>query len=157
MDAWEPVTRTGASRPQGEFSMSSSDRPTPVSEVMTSRVHTAAPEQKLGEIWQILVEERCHHIPVVKDGRPIGMISTRDLIHVARNHGSQKLSQSIYGSQTAGEIMSADLETIDDVESVEVAIDRIGRGDIHALVVVDEDQRLAGIVTNRDLLDYLIS
>jgi CBS domain-containing protein len=53
--------------------------------------------------------------------------------------------------------MSADLETIDDVESVEVAIDRIGRGDIHALVVVDEDKRLAGIVTNHDLLDYLIS
>jgi CBS domain-containing protein len=137
--------------------MSSSHRATPVSEVMTSRVHTASPGQKLGEIWQILVEERCHHIPVVDDGRPVGMISTRDLIHVARNHGSQKLSQALYGSQTAGEIMSADLETIDDVESVEVAIDRIGRGDIHALVVLDEDQRLAGIVTNHDLLDYLIS
>jgi CBS domain-containing protein len=53
--------------------------------------------------------------------------------------------------------MTANLETIDDIESVEVAIDRIGRGDIHALVVVDENQRLAGIVTNRDLLDYLIS
>jgi acetoin utilization protein AcuB len=137
--------------------MSSSDRPTPVSEVMTSSVHTAVPEQKLGEIWQILVEERCHHIPVVEDGRPVGMISTRDLIHVARDHGSRKLSDAIYGNQTAGEIMSADLETIDDVESVEVAIDRIGRGDIHALVVVDEDKRLAGIVTNHDLLDYLIS
>ncbi len=137
--------------------MPSIERTVPVSEVMTSRVHTAGPQQKLGEIWQILVDERCHHIPIVEDGRPVGMISTRDLLHVARKYGSQRLSEADYGSQIASEIMSTDLETIDSDEPVEVAIDRIGRGDIHALVVVSEDNRLVGIVTNHDLLDYLIS
>ena len=41
-------------------------------------------------------------------------------------------------------------------EAVEVAIDRIGLGDIHALLVLDEDDDLVGIVTNHDLLQYLI-
>ena len=137
--------------------MSSNGRAPFVSEIMTSHVHTAAPSSKLGEIWQILVGEKCHHVPIVEDGKPVGMISTRDLIRVARKHGARKISAAAYGDQTAEEIMSTDLETIGEGESVEVAIDRIGIGDIHALVVLDENEALAGIVTNRDLLAYLIS
>jgi CBS domain-containing protein len=137
--------------------MSSSDRAPSVSEIMTSHVHSAEPDRKLGEIWQILVTERCHHVPIVEDRRPVGMVSTRDLLRVARAHGSQKITSEIYSDQTAREIMSSDVETIGEEESVDVAIDRIGIGDIHALVVVDEDDALVGIVTNRDLLDYLTS
>ena len=137
--------------------MTSSDRAPSISEIMTSRVHTAAPSSKLGEIWQILVGERCHHVPIVEDGKAVGMISTRDLLRVARKHGAQRISAAAYGDQTAEQIMSTDLETIGLSESVEVAIDRIGIGDIHALVVLDDDDALVGIVTNRDLLAYLIT
>jgi len=129
----------------------------PVSDVMTSRVRTAEPSRLLHEIWPMLAEERCHHIPIVEDGRPVGMVSAWDLVRFARHHGSQKVSAELYGSETAAEIMSTDLETIHVEESVEVAIDRIGRGNIHALIVVDDDDALAGIVTNHDLLHYLIS
>lgn len=137
--------------------MSSIQRTVPVADVMTSRVRTARPDQNLHEIWEILVEERCHHIPIVEDGRPVGMLSTRDLVRVARKHGAKKLSAGLYGDETAGEIMSTDLQTIHQDESVEVAIERIGLGDIHALVVLDDDDNLVGIVTNHDLLHYLIS
>ena len=58
---------------------------------------------------------------------------------------------------TPEEIMSTDLETIHVDESVEVAIARIGRGEFHALLVVDDDENLAGIVTNHDLLQYLMN
>lgn len=137
--------------------MPTSHRAVPVSDVMTSHVRVAEPSQPLHEIWQMLTEERCHHIPVLENDRPVGMISTRDLVRVARKHGAQKLSAGLYGNETAEEIMSRDLETIQADESVEVAIDRIGRGDIHALLVLDDEARLAGIVTNHDLLHYLIS
>lgn len=132
------------------------NEPVLVSEIMTSRVRTAEPSRPLPEIWQLLVDERCHHIPIVKDGRPVGMISTRDLMRVARKHGAPKVSEGLYGNETAGDVMSTDLVTIDVAESVETAIERIGVGDIHALVVLDDDGNLAGIVTNHDLLDYLI-
>jgi CBS domain-containing protein len=137
--------------------MSVTDQPVPVSLVMTTHVRTAEPGLTLDEIWHHMVDERCHHIPIVEGGRPIGMISTLDLVRVARKHGAQKLSAGAYGGETAGEIMSTDLETLYSHESVEVAIDRIGRGDIHALLVLDEEDNLAGIVTNHDLLQYLIS
>jgi CBS domain-containing protein len=137
--------------------MSPRNDPVLVAEIMTSRVRTAEPGQRLSEIWQMLVDERCHHIPIVDDGRPVGMVSTRDLIRVARKHGARKISEGLYGQETASDVMSTDLQTIDVAESVETAIERIGLGDIHALVVLDEEGLLAGIVTNHDLLDYLIS
>jgi len=137
--------------------MPSRNDPVRVAEIMTSRVRTAEPGKRLSEIWQMLVDERCHHIPIVDDGRPVGMVSTRDLIRVARKHGAQKISEGLYGQETASDVMSTDLQTIDVAESVEAAIERIGLGDIHALVVLDDEGLLAGIVTNHDLLDYLIS
>jgi len=135
--------------------MPPTSRPVPVADVMTSRVRTAEPSRGLQEIWQMLVDERCHHIPIVDDGKPVGMISTRDLVRIARKHGARKLSEGLYGGETAGDVMSRELETIQVDESVEVAIERIGEGDIHALVVLDERGKLVGIVTNHDLLYYL--
>ena len=136
--------------------MSPSSRIVPVSEVMTSRVHTAEPHQGLDEVWRMLRQYRCHHLPIVEDGRAVGMISTRDLIRIARRMGSKSLSDEVYADQTIREVMSTDLETIHIDEPVDVAIDRIGLGDLHALVVLDDDDGLAGIVTNHDLLHYLI-
>lgn len=127
-----------------------------VAEVMTSKVRSAAPEQGLEEIWRLLREERCHHIPIVERGRPVGMISSRDLVRVAREQGLQKLSAEALGGRTAGEVMTRELQTIHSDEPIDAAIDRIGEGRIHALVVLDDDDRLVGIVTHRDLLDHLI-
>ena len=62
-----------------------------------------------------------------------------------------------HGDETAGDVMSTELVTVQVDDPVEVAIDRIGQGDIHALIVLDEEDNLAGIVTNHDLLDYLIN
>ena len=133
----------------------SSRRGVTIREVMTSHVRTARPDQSLLEIWRMLSDERCHHIPIVAEGRPVGMISTRDLVRVARKHGSEKLSVGLYGNETASDIMTRSLETIYADEPVETAIDRIGIGEFHALVVLDEDENLAGIVTHHDLLHYL--
>lgn len=126
-----------------------------IREVMTSRVRTARPDQTLEEVWRMLVDERCHHIPIVDEGRPVGIISTRDLVRVAKKHGATKLSAGAYGSETAAEVMTRRLETIYADEPVEAAIDRIGVGEFHALVVLDDEENLAGIVTNHDLLHYL--
>jgi CBS domain-containing protein len=128
-----------------------------IREVMTSHVRTARPDQSLQEVWRLLVDERCHHIPIVDEGRPVGMVSTRDLVRVARKHGAEKLSAGLYGQETAADIMTRGLETIYADEPVEAAIDRIGIGDFHALLVLDDEDNLAGIVTNHDLLHYLAS
>ena len=74
-------------------------RPVPVSKVMSSPVHTAAPDRALREIWRVLVDLRCHHMPIVENGRPIGILSTRDLVRVAHKHGARRLSAGLYGGE----------------------------------------------------------
>lgn len=128
-----------------------------IRDVMTSSVRTACAGDALQDIWQLLVDEKCHHVPIVDQKRPIGIISTRDLIRLSQASGGKKVSSGVYEKKTAAEIMSTDLETVHVDDVVEVAIDRIGCGDIHALVVLDDDGNLAGIVTNHDLLNYLLS
>jgi CBS domain-containing protein len=137
--------------------MTTSSRTVPVSDVMTSHVRTADPDSSVQKIWQLLREERCHHVPIVENDRPVGIVSTWDLVRVARRHGARKLSEGLSGGETASEVMTRELETIGTDESVERAIERIGEGDIHALLVLDDDGGLAGIVTNHDLLHYLFS
>lgn len=127
-----------------------------VSNVMTSQVRTAEPGQRLPEIWQMLMDERCHHIPVIDGGVPVGMLSARDLVAVARKQEAGARTSDLYESSSAKDVMSTDLQTVRTDDSVDVAIDRIGRGDIHALIVLDDADRLAGIVTHHDLLHYLI-
>ena len=135
--------------------MTRNHRTVPVSQVMTSRVRTADAGQRLQDVLQILLDERCHHVPIVQDGRPVGMISHRDLVRIARAQGHQTLAEGFEGDGKAADIMSRELCTIGVDDPVELAIDRIGVGDIHALVVVDEQGDLAGIVTHYDLLHYL--
>lgn len=128
-----------------------------IRDVMTSKVRTALSGDSLESIWQLLVDENCHHVPIVDGIRPVGIISTRDLMRLSQVNGGEKLSSGVYGKRTAAEIMSTYLETIHVDESVEVAIDRIGCGDIHALIVLDDNENLVGIVTHHDLLNYLLS
>ncbi len=133
-------------------------RNTLVSEVMTSAVRTATADTTLDEIGRLFISEGCHHLPIVDaDGRPIGMVSSHDVVEALRERGETSLLAEAAREVTANEVMSAELETIYDDHTVDRAIERIGRGDIHALVVLDHDDGLAGIVTHRDLLTYMLS
>lgn len=51
-----------------------------VSTIMTSPVHTAAPETTLDELMVLMTEERIRHVPVVVDDRLRGIISIGDVV-----------------------------------------------------------------------------
>ena len=50
-----------------------------VREVMTTRVHTVAPETPVPECLVLMQREHIRHLPVVKDGTVLGVLSVRDL------------------------------------------------------------------------------
>jgi len=56
-----------------------------VREVMTTRVHTVAPEQPVAEAVALLLEQRVGCLPVVEDGRLVGIVTETDCLrHLAR-------------------------------------------------------------------------
>jgi CBS domain-containing protein len=52
----------------------------PVSEVMTSHVQTAEPEETVAHAMARMTAGRYRHLPVLDDGRLVGMVSIGDLV-----------------------------------------------------------------------------
>lgn len=53
---------------------------TPLSEVMTRNPRTIRPDDSFVLALQMMHEGKFRHVPVVEDGRPIGMVSARDAL-----------------------------------------------------------------------------
>ena len=53
---------------------------TPVSQIMSSPVLTVPPEATVQHCMVLMTERRIRHLPVVEDGRVIGVVSIGDLV-----------------------------------------------------------------------------
>ena len=53
---------------------------TTLSDIMTSNPRTVSPAASFTAALELMHEGRFRHVPVVEDGRPIGMISVRDAL-----------------------------------------------------------------------------
>lgn len=57
-----------------------SSHDTPVSQIMSSPVHTVSPDESVDDCMRIMTERRIRHLPVVERGRVAGVISIGDLV-----------------------------------------------------------------------------
>ncbi|WP_214104365.1 CBS domain-containing protein [Acrocarpospora catenulata] len=55
----------------------------PVSAIMTSEVRTVAPDANVEDLRQTMTNHRIRHVPVVRDGRLIGIVSIGDVVKSA--------------------------------------------------------------------------
>jgi CBS domain-containing protein len=60
--------------------MAKSSKDTPVREIMTSQVMYVRPEQTSEECMALMTENRVRHLPVLDQGRLIGLVSIGDLV-----------------------------------------------------------------------------
>jgi len=56
---------------------------TPISEIMTHEVKTITPQHKVDECMGIMTDGRLRHLPVVEDGKLVGLLSIGDLVKEA--------------------------------------------------------------------------
>ena len=55
-------------------------RDTPVSAIMTQRVLYVRPQQTLEECMALMTEKNLRHLPVLDNGRLVGVVSMRDVV-----------------------------------------------------------------------------
>lgn len=53
---------------------------TPVKNIMTTRVFYVAPEQTIEECMALMTDKRVRHLPVIVDGKLVGLVSIGDVI-----------------------------------------------------------------------------
>ena len=53
---------------------------TPVREIMTSKVVFVRPEQSIEECMALMTDKRIRHLPVIEEGKLIGVVSIGDIV-----------------------------------------------------------------------------
>ena len=54
---------------------------TPVQGLMTKVVYSVAPDNTVEDCMALMVEKRIRHLPVVEEGKIIGLVSIGDIVH----------------------------------------------------------------------------
>jgi CBS domain-containing protein len=52
----------------------------PVSSIMTAAVHTCSPDEEVDSLMATMTEHRIRHLPVVRDGMLVGIVSIGDVV-----------------------------------------------------------------------------
>ena len=131
----------------------------PVERIMSKDPICVRRDQKISDVWRILSQGRIHHLPVVDEGRLVGIISTLDIAKLGicpLEDGDILTRQFLDGRLSVEQLMQHKVISISDRASVRDAARMLSVGGFHALPVVTEQQNLVGIVTSTDLIAFLL-
>ena len=73
--------------------MNRSSRDTPVRDIMSSPVVSVAPEDTIHHCMEIMTGQRFRHLPVVKGGKVLGVLSIGDLVKAMLQEQSEQIQQ----------------------------------------------------------------
>lgn len=122
-----------------------------VQDVLVKKVRSIGREESLATAARIMWEQDCGALPVVKDGKPIAMITDRDIAMAAMFRG--KPLGEIPVSETMSKTISVCRPTATLFEAEAIMRER----QVRRLPVVDAAGSLVGIVSLSDILRHLPS
>lgn len=130
----------------------------PISTVMTTGVVSVDREQPLSEVYAVLKGARFQHIPVVEGERPVGIISSTDILKLVYDidgRDDRMLASMLDHQFNIDDAMTAELVTLPEDATVHDAAEVLAEGSVHSVLVIDTIGDLVGIVTTTDLVRYL--
>ena len=143
----------GQGRPEGIVSLTDFERHLSrayyrrlkdVQSVMQHSLPTIAPQATIAEAVFAMAENQSSCVVVVEGGRPVGMLTERDVVRLYRQHASRQI-------QVAG-VMTPEPACIKARTPVTEAAELMHGRHIRHLPVVDEQGLLIGLVCEADLL-----
>jgi CBS domain-containing membrane protein len=125
-----------------------------VTEIMTSSLVTLKPKDTLDLANDVISLGRIRHIPVVEDGRLVGLLSERDLIGAAVFGLKQKRKSALLKSFLIKDVMKKKVITVTPETPIKDAAHLMADKKIGCVPVVT-DGTLVGLVTTTDILRYV--
>lgn len=112
---------------------------------MSTELVTVNPSTPLGEARALLAENSFHHLPVVDHSfRLEGMLSQSDFI---KNYDVRE--------GTVGDLMTSGMAKLETDDTIRTAANVFALNRFHALPVVDNNNKLIGILTTLDLIKLM--
>jgi CBS domain-containing protein len=112
--------------------------------IMTANVVTVSPSMSVADVAKEMIASEKGPLPVVENGRVVAMLTDRDL--VARVVAASRDPNTV----RAEEIATKNLVTIRPDQDLRAARQLLAQHQLDRLLVVDEDGRLVGIISEAD-------
>ncbi len=127
-------------------------------------LHTVKPHDSVAHARALLEEHRVNQLPVVVNGKLVGIVTDRDLrdapnaveASAAAAARRQKATPPEPGEIAVETVMTAGVLTLSPADSLEEAARLMRRERIGALPIVDQG-RLVGILSRSDVLDAFVA
>lgn len=124
------------------------DRKVTAAEVMTPNPRTCSTFSTVLEATMIFRDADCGAVPVLDDGKPVGVLTDRDVALALVEHGAN------LGMVAVADLMSSGVVTVAPTEDVEAVADKFAEKGVRRLLVIEGGQ-LVGIVAWADLVGYV--
>lgn len=130
----------------------------PVARIMTETVVVIEVDRPVSEALDCFLQYPIHHLPVVRDNRLVGMLSSADLIKLEyfAPRGTGDRASFLDARFRIEQIMRTPVTSRPASTSVVEVANLIIESGVHALPVVDDHDVVIGIVTTTDIIRSLL-
>jgi CBS domain-containing protein len=127
----------------------------PVNRYMTTSVLTVDINDPAGEVLRLFAGYPVHHLPVLDQGKVVGMLSSADVmkLDLFLPKGGASPIDYLNKRLKVGALVRRPVLALQPSQSVEAAAQMMAQSGVHALVVVDAHDHLLGIITTTDIMD----
>ncbi len=127
-------------------------------EISTLSVVTARPEDAILKAAKVMTRGWFRRLPVLEEGRVIGLVTARDVLKaiseaIRPDAGRSCIIEAL--RKPLRSVLHAPPAVVDPYAPIKEVLETVLSTDAGAALVVGEDGRLLGIVTERDLLNAL--
>lgn len=132
-----------------------------VKDIMTNSVITLSPDDYVTKVEEIFKTNNIHHIPIVdEDNKVVGIISKTDFLMACQSltfynkDFKDEKNQRLFRSLLTSDLMTKQVAKLNEEDSVMVAAGIFKENLFHALPIVNANNKLVGIVSMLDLINY---
>ena len=128
-----------------------------IGEIMTKSVVTVSPKERIPVVWHLMVEKGITGLPVVEEGKVLGIITQKDLLDKGVTRIELESDKGRFKHPpTISRVFKRSYLFLSPDSTVGEALDFMLKHDIGRVVVVDERKRLLGIVDREDVVRGLL-
>jgi len=132
-------------------------------EIMSSATVTVDINNKTEEVKKLFEHHHLHHIPVVKDGKLVGIISLTDFLRITLGaeiveqgeaFDNEGINKVIYDYVTVEKLMTTNPVSLNPDSKLSDALALFKVNMFHAIPIV-EGEKITGIVSTLDMLKHM--
>ena len=127
----------------------------PITTIMTKNIVSVSSEQSILDVKHIYEKKDFHHhIPVVENGKLVGMVSLIDFMYNIAGAGIDD-DNKIYSELKVKDIMTKKPYYLNTNATIEDVAKVLAKGRYHAVPIVEEGN-IKGIVSTADIIQFFL-